>query len=141
MILGAVLVIAGPHWVRNQAWFGTPLGVHRAEAGGAQGNEDFSWRAVVSIAARNTALHFASPWAAGNAAVEAGVGRMHAALGRDVRDPRTTLLGMEFSLPWRPRNETTAGAPERQPGKQRAKTEPQLHGRTRSRLVSRPPRQ
>lgn len=111
VILGAVLVIAGPHWVRNQAWFGTPLGVHRAEAGGAQGNEDFSWRAVVSIAARNTALHFASPWAAGNAAVEAGVGRMHAALGRDVRDPRTTLLGMEFSLPWRPRNETTAGAP------------------------------
>ncbi len=106
-----VLAVVGPHWVRNQLWYGTPLGVHRAEDGGAQGNEDFSWRGVVSIAARNATLHLATPFLAINQGLKAVVLDLHRALGRDAQDPRTTLLAIDYEVRWLPRNEATAGAP------------------------------
>jgi hypothetical protein len=106
-----VLMIAGPHMARNQAWFGTPLGIHRAEDGGAQGNEDFSWRGVVSNVARNVTLHLATPSATFNAQMKSGVEKIHRMIGQEPQDPRTTLLAIAYDVKWLPRNDTTAGAP------------------------------
>ena len=112
LILAVVAAgLAGPHGMRNQLWFGTPLGVHRAEDGGAQGNEDFSWRGVLSNAVRNATLHLATPSPAVNDGLKSAILKMHGWLGRDAQDPRTTLLAIPYEVTWMPRNEATAGAP------------------------------
>ncbi|MDB6092720.1 MAG: hypothetical protein JWM32_282 [Verrucomicrobia bacterium] len=105
-----VLAIVGPHWARNQAWYGSPLGVHQAKDGGEQENTTFSWRSVVSNAARNSALHLATPSPALNHQIESAIARFHKMIGQDLTDPRTTLLTLDFEVAWRPRSEVTAGS-------------------------------
>jgi 4-amino-4-deoxy-L-arabinose transferase-like glycosyltransferase len=107
--LGLVLIL--PHAARNQAWFGTPLGVHRAEDGGMQQNERFDPAAVVSNALRNATLHLVSPVPAANAALESAVAAAHRVLGIDLNDPRTTLWILRYGIAWGPGAETVAGAP------------------------------
>lgn len=105
------LLLAGPHWSRNFAWYGTPLGIHRAEDGGAQGSELYSWRGTVSNAARNATLYLGSPSEALNRRLAGAVARVHRWIGQDLNDPRTTLWVLKYEVNWQPRSEPTAGAP------------------------------
>lgn len=105
------LLLAGPHGSRNLAWYGTPLGLHRAEDGGAQGSEVFSWRSAVSNVARNATLHLGGPVEGWNRALNAAVTRIHQAIGQDINDPRTTLWVLKYEVNWQPQSEPTAGAP------------------------------
>jgi hypothetical protein len=111
LLVVTVLVLNAPHWSRNLAWYGTPLGVHRAEDGGAQGNEIFTGRAVASNALRNATLHLVTPWPRANAWMESAVGGVHRRMGQDVNDPKTTLWIMRYALNWAPESEPVVGAP------------------------------
>ena len=106
-----VLILAGPHWSRNFAWYGTPLGVHRAEDGGAQGNEIYTWRSTVSNAVRNLTLYLATPSDGLNRRLAGAVSRFHHWIGQDLNDPRTTLWVLKYDVTWWPQSEPSAGAP------------------------------
>lgn len=111
LLTAVVLLLAGPHWARNFAWYGTPLGIHRAEDGGAQANESFTWRAVVSNVARDATLHLATPSTAANHALATAVARLHRWIDQDLNDPRTTLWVLHYDVVWEPQDEPVAGAP------------------------------
>jgi 4-amino-4-deoxy-L-arabinose transferase-like glycosyltransferase len=111
-ILGMVaLALASPHWIRNQLWYGAPLGEHRAEDGGAQANETFGPRAVLSNAVRNTSLHLASPSVRLNQTLFNAVERVHSSIGQSVNDRKTTLWVLPYGIGWAPGDEVIAGAP------------------------------
>ncbi len=107
----AVLLLAGPHLWRNHMWYGTPMGIHRAEDGGAQANETWSWRSLVSNLVRNTTLHLSTPSSVFNGQIAATVDRVHTWLGQETDDPRTTLWKLRYGVVWGPRAELVAGAP------------------------------
>jgi hypothetical protein len=111
LLAGAALLLTAPHAWRNFAWYGTPLGVHRAEDGGAQALELRTWRSVASNVARNATLHLATPSAAFNRKMFSAVARLHDWLGLDVNDQRTTLWVLRYGVAWGPRDEMVAGAP------------------------------
>lgn len=108
--LFALLMVA-PFHARNLAWYGTPLGRHRAEDGGQQAAEAFGPRLFVSNAVRQASLHVVSPAPAWNNAVISAVRAVHRWLGIDVDDRRTTLWILTFDAPYLPDDETIAGAP------------------------------
>ncbi len=105
----AVLITA-PFFMRNLNWYGTPLGVHRAEDGGQQANTAFTPGIVVSNVIRDTAQHLAGPawW---NRDLEDAVKRVHGWMGVLVSDPRSTCWVTTFALVYGPTQETLAGAP------------------------------
>ncbi len=111
LLAGTALLLPAPHAWRNIAWYGTPLGVHRAEDGGAQALELYSWRSVASNAVRNATLHLATPSAAINQKIYSAVSQMHDWLGLGVNDRRTTLWVLHYGVAWGPRDEMVAGAP------------------------------
>lgn len=111
VLVAIIPLLIGPHLTRNLAWYGTPLGVHRAEDGGAQANEVFGWRATASNAVRHATLHLATPSPAINHAMESAVTRLHRAIGQDGNDPRTTLWTLRYAVVWLPQSEPFAGAP------------------------------
>lgn len=111
LLAGMALLLPAPHAWRNFEWYGTPLGVHRAEDGGAQALELHSWRSLASNAVRNATLHLATPSAAFNRKFFSAVARMHDWLGLDVDDRRTTLWVLRYGVAWGPRDEMVAGAP------------------------------
>lgn len=112
-LLGAALglAIVAPHAMRNYTWYGTPLGIHKAEDGGAQGNELFTPRATVSNLVRNATLHLVTPWPAVNTELEGAVLAFHRWIHLDPDDRRTTLWILHYGLSWGPNYETVAGAP------------------------------
>lgn len=112
LIGGAMaLALVAPHAARNHAWFGTPMGIHRAEAGGAQQNERFTAAALASNVVRHATLHLAGPVGAVNAGLAEGVERFHAAIGQTTDDTRTTLWNLKYGIVWGPAQEAVAGAP------------------------------
>lgn len=111
LALGVWALLCTPFFLRNQAWYGTPLGVHRAEDGGAQSNQALSPGLLASNLLRHGTLHVLGPSAAWNDAWLKLVDRAHAALGVDENDPRTTLWVLKFKPAYEPAVETVAGAP------------------------------
>lgn len=109
--VGTWALFCAPFFVRNQAWYGTPLGEHRAEDGGAQANEAMSPALLASNALRHATLHVLGPWESWNAAWLRFVRRAHDALGADLEDRRTTLWVLKFKPTYKPADETSAGAP------------------------------
>ncbi len=105
------LLLLTPFHLRNLAWYGTPLGRHRAEDGGALMVEAMGPRLFASNVLRHTSQHLMSPWPGWNAAWLRGVERAHAALGVDLDDRRTTLWILNFGPTYAPADETLAGAP------------------------------
>jgi len=105
------LLIAGPHALRNTAWYGTPLGEQPAATGGGQGTEIVTLGAAVSNLLRNATLHLATPSASTNAALQRFVERSHGWFGQDPNDRRTTLWFLRYGVDWGPRHEAIAGAP------------------------------
>lgn len=104
-------LLSAPFFLRNQAWYGSPLGEHRAEDGGAQANEALSPGLLASNALRHATLHLVGPSEALNRAWLAAVARAHSLLGVDENDPRTTLWVLKFRPDYAPAAETVAGAP------------------------------
>ncbi len=111
LLAGAALLLPAAHAWRNIEWYGTPLGVHRAEDGGAQGLELRTWQSVASNALRNATLHLTTPSPLINRKVCSVVVRLHDWLGLDVNDRRTTLWVLRYGVAWGPRDEMVAGAP------------------------------
>lgn len=105
------LLISGPFFARNLSWYGTPLGVHRAEDGGHQQNALFTPAALASNITRHATLHLSSPWPAWNQGLVVAATNVHRMLGLDYNDPRTTLWEQEYSIAYSPKVETLAGAP------------------------------
>jgi hypothetical protein len=111
LLVVVALLLTGPYLWRNQQWYGTPLGIQRGEDGGAQATETRSWRSTASNLLRNSTLHLATPSPALNARLAAAVARIHAWLGQDVNDRRTTLWIVRYDVLWAPDAEPRAGAP------------------------------
>lgn len=107
----AWVVLMTPFFVRNQAWYGSPLGEHRAEEGGALLNQGLAPSLVVSNVLREATLHVLTPIARWNDAWLAAVRRAHTALNVNVDDPRTTLWITKFDPLYAPTAEMVAGAP------------------------------
>jgi hypothetical protein len=108
--LVAALVTA-PFFLRNLSWYGTPLGVHRAEDGGQQANAAVTPGIVASNVIRGAAQHLAAPALEWNRGLENAVGRLHEWLGVLPHDPRSTCWVTTFAVVYGPAQETLAGAP------------------------------
>lgn len=100
-----------PFLARNQAWYGRPLGEHRAEDGGAQANEAMSPALLASNVVRHASLHLTEPSTGWNDALFRAVRCVHDWLGVDVNDARTTLWVLKYRADYAPATETVAGAP------------------------------
>lgn len=110
LILIAVLALLLnlPHYARNFAAFGSPLGP--AEETRLYRNERFGADVLLSNLSRNLALHFVS-FSPLNEAVEGAVAGLHGWLGLDVNDPQTTWQNHRFTLNRFVVNEDFTGAP------------------------------
>ncbi len=104
------IALTGPFFARNLAWYGTPLGVHRAQDGGEQANTVHRPWVVISNGLRLATQHLAAPPEAWNATMESAVRGFHAWAGIDVEDRRTTLWVLPYGVSYRPAEETWAGA-------------------------------
>lgn len=102
--------LTGPFFARNLAWYGTPLGVHRAEDGGEQANTVHRPWVLVSNGLRLAMQHLAAPSERWNGRLEKTVREFHAWAGIDVEDRRTTLWVLPYGVSYHPEEETWAGA-------------------------------
>ena len=102
-----VVLVNAAAWARNLALFGSPLGGDHGAV-----NAAFTPAIVLSNLARNASLQLTMPSAAWNRGVERAVLGLHAALGIDANDPRSTWRGAEFSVPARIAGAGTADADE-----------------------------
>ncbi len=102
------LAINAPHYYRNVVLYGNPL-----SKPGANGvvNSSFFPGGTVSNVVRNVSLHFGTPIASFNNAVEAGVIALDASLGVAPDDRRTTFPGERYHFTSNQSAEQTAGSP------------------------------
>lgn len=95
-ILLVAMALNVPHWTRNIATFGSPLGPQKPGSGDETSdkltNDSASPGIVASNVVRNLALHAGTPFRSLNLALEQGIRRGHAWFGLDVHDPRSTRL-------------------------------------------------
>ncbi|MFI5335607.1 MAG: ArnT family glycosyltransferase [Opitutales bacterium] len=105
------LVLVAPFFARNFAWYGTPLGVHRAEDGGQQANTAFTPALVASNVIRDAASDLALPSPGWNKAVYQLAAKLHHWLGLSVNDQRNTLWLLGFTVDYFPSDETRTAAP------------------------------
>ena len=108
---GVLLLCIAPFHLRNIAYYGTPLGQHRAEDGGAQANTACTPPLVVSNLLRHATVHLLLPWPWWNDTWVAGVRTAHCILDVDLADRRTTLWTLPFDPVYHPERESEAGAP------------------------------
>ncbi len=109
----AAALLTAPFFARNLMWYGTPLGTHRAEDGGAQANAAVTPAIIASNALRNATLHLSLPSPGWNAALDRLTRAAHGWLGLSEDDPRSTLWTpvLKFAVGWEPEAEAVAGAP------------------------------
>lgn len=111
MAAGIVLVCIAPFHLRNINHYGTLLGQHRAEDGGAQANTAFTPCLIASNLLRHATVHVLLPWDPWNEFWLKGVRAAHRIIGADPEDRRTTLWTLPFDPVYRPDMESEAGAP------------------------------
>jgi len=115
-LLLAVAVNA-PHWARNLATFGSPLGPGSSGSPGRESdrltNEAMSPGMLASNIIRNLSLHAGTPSPRLNRALEAAVARAHDRLRVPIDDPRTTRLYSDtrFRVAGDPTDPDRAGNP------------------------------
>jgi hypothetical protein len=100
------LALNAGHFTRNWLTFGSPLG-----PGGLHVNDNVTGPIVLSNVLRNASLHLATPSVAVNAATVRILTRIHAGLGLDIQDPRSTWANRPFSIPLLSNHEDTAANP------------------------------
>lgn len=108
LIAGLALLLNLPHYARNLAAFGSPLGP--AEETRLYRNERFGAGVLVSNLSRNLALHLIS-FSPINEVVEGAVGSLHNWLKLDINDPQTTWQDHRFAMTRFVVNEDFTGAP------------------------------
>lgn len=99
-IVGMGLVagaLNAPHFARNVAVFGAPLGPG-GEGDYTYTNRELSPAVLASNVARNVGLHAGTPWPAVNAVVQGIVASVDASVGIASDDPRSTWPGTRFSV-------------------------------------------
>ena len=113
IVVIASLAINGPHYARNLALFGSPLGCPAAYCGELYKftNADFSPSSLVSNLVRNVVLHATTPMAGINRAAYAAGTALVRLAGADPQDPRTTWTREKFSPPAFSTHEAQAGNP------------------------------
>jgi hypothetical protein len=109
-LLGGVLLINTPQYVRNIRLSGSPLGYDSAQGDGAfrWRNEHLGWKPAISNALRNTSEQLGARSARWNTAVFEAVLRMHRALGLDPQDPGTTWRWSQYGPPRNSNHEADA---------------------------------
>ena len=108
---GVLLLCIAPFHLRNLAYYGTSLGQHRAEDGGAQANAACTPGLVASNLLRHASVHLLLPWPLWNQTWLAGVHAAHRFLEVDPSDRRITLWTISFDPVYHPERESESGAP------------------------------
>ena len=108
LVAALALLINLPHYARNFAAFGSPLGP--AEETRLYRNQRFGADVLISNLSRNLALHFVS-FSPLNQSVEGAVVGLHRWLNMDINDPQTTWQDHRFGLERFVVNEDFTGAP------------------------------
>ena len=108
---GVLLLCIAPFHLRNLAYYGTPLGQHRAEDGGAQANTACTPALIASNLLRHATVHLLLPWPHWNETWLAGVSAVHRFLDVDPSDRRITLWTITFDPVYHSERESEAGAP------------------------------
>ena len=93
LIVGS-LALNLPHWTRNYAVFGSPLGSEYMFR--LQRNAHLSWDVTASNAIRNGVLHTATGIEPLTQGLNQGLLFLHRLTGRDVSDPDTTFGSVKF---------------------------------------------
>ncbi len=109
-LVGGVLLINTPQYVRNLRLSGSPLGPDSAHGDGVYRwrNEHPGWRSTVSNALRNLSEQLGARSPRWNQAVFRSVVRMHDALGLNPQDPDTTWPWARFEPPLNANHEANA---------------------------------
>jgi len=98
LIIGlCALALNAPHYARNVALFGAPLGPG-GEGPYRYANEAFWPTILISNVLRNIALHLATPSPAANSRTEQAVEAMHAMIGIAPDDARSTWPATHFEI-------------------------------------------
>jgi hypothetical protein len=106
-ILIVVAVNAG-YLRRNILVYGNPVGPSSKVA--LHANETYEPRVFLSNLLRNAALHAGTPWPGLNDWLFTSIYKVHAKIGLDIQDPRTTTVGW-FTVGKPTTDEATAGNP------------------------------
>jgi hypothetical protein len=109
-LVGGVLLINTPQYVRNLRLSGSPLGPDSAHGDGVYRwrNEHPGWRSTVSNALRNLSEQLGARSPRWNQAVFRTVIRIHGALGLNPQDTDTTWPGAHFEPPLNANHEANA---------------------------------
>lgn len=111
-----VATLNAGHYLRNYQLFGHPLRPDKETLAYEVANEVFTPPAILSGVIRGAAAHLiTTPFENVNQGVERGVAHLHALLGIDMNDPRTTFLpeneGFRAQPPESAWSEDAAGSP------------------------------
>lgn len=109
VIVACAAMLNGPHWARNAATFGFPLGPGGEGGGYTYRNSEVSGRLMASNLIRSAALHLGTPWTPLNRAIESGVERLHSWMDLAPDDPRNTWPGTRLEVTRPRRDEDRAG--------------------------------
>jgi len=109
-LVGGVLLINTPQYVRNLRLSGSPLGPDSAHGDGVYRwrNQHPGWRSTVSNALRNLSEQLGARSTHWNQAVFRAVIRIHAALGLNPQDPDTTWPWAQYEPPLNANHEANA---------------------------------
>lgn len=108
LVIPTVTVINIGHYMRNFDLFGSPISTLPQK----YTNDVFSIPTFISNVIRNAGLHMAIPLdVVNNDVIQKAIQQLHAVLGVDINDPRTTWPGTAFSIQGLPTFEDTAGNP------------------------------
>ncbi len=110
MGLAVLALNAGP-LLRNTTTFGAPMVRVAEQPGSAYGNELHSPPALLSNVVRNVSIHLATDVAGANDRLTAAIERLHASIGLDPSDPRTTWATERFRVRKPRANESLQGNP------------------------------
>jgi 4-amino-4-deoxy-L-arabinose transferase-like glycosyltransferase len=112
LALAAALALNAPHYLRNHALYGSPLGPGGEGEAGDQlsyANSGHSLPILASNVVRNLASHLGTPYPNVNLALTDIIRAGHERLGLDPDDPRCTWMGVRFHVYPLRRDEDTTG--------------------------------